>query len=169
LRDRRLILTLLVLVLFLGGATAARAGVHSLALWGGKYDAFEADSSNELGAELRFEPLFSGEAPLRWDLAPAVSVMRTADDATFIHAGFRLDLPLTDRFRLTAQSGAGYYDAGDDKDLGGHLQFRSGLEAAWRLSRRQELGLLLYHLSNAGINSRNPGEESLVLQWAWTF
>lgn len=168
-RDRRLVLILSCFVLLLVSATAARAGVRSFALWGGKYDAFETTNTTEVGAELRFDPWWSGEAPFRWSIVPAVGVMRTADDATFAHLGFRVELPLGDRFVLTPQFGAGYYDAGNDKDLGGHLQFRSGIEAAVRLNRQQRLGLLLYHLSNAGIESHNPGEESLVLQWTWTF
>ena len=53
--------------------------------------------------------------------------------------------------------------------LGGHFHFRSGLEASYRLGRRQRLGLLFYHLSNAGLRELNPGEESLVAQWTLSF
>lgn len=162
-------LALSLAILLPSPSAASSSGIAAVALWGGRFDALETVHSNEIGAELRFVPLAAGESPVSWRLAPAVSVMRTSKDAVFVHAGFRLDLPLTDRFTLTPQFGAGYYDPGDDKVLGGHFHFRSGLEASVRLGRRQRLGLLLYHLSNAGINDRNPGEESLVVQWAVGF
>jgi hypothetical protein len=60
-------------------------------------------------------------------------------------------------------TGAGLYEEGDGKDLGGPVEFRSGLEVAVRAGARWWVGLSYYHLSNAVLYDRNPGEESLVL------
>ena len=46
------------------------------------------------------------------------------------------------------------------------MQFRSGIEAGWRFGKGLRVGLELYHLSNAGLEDLNPGEESLVLTFA---
>jgi hypothetical protein len=67
-------------------------------------------------------------------------------------------------YRLPA---AGYYERGDEKELGGSVQFRSGLELSYRLSPAHSVGAVFYHLSNAGLERPNPGSESLVLFWAW--
>jgi len=169
----RALVTLSVLLvlsaLFPAAATAGPAGISAVALWGGRFDALENGSTNEVGAEVRFIPVGAGDVPVHWSISPALGVMRTSDDATYVHIGFRLDLPITDRFTLTPQFGAGHYHAGHGKVLGGHFHFRSGLEASYRLTERLRMGLLLYHLSNAGIREHNPGEESLVVQWAVSF
>jgi hypothetical protein len=173
LRRIRLPQALSVAVALLAVSTVpARAGVDSLSLWAGSFDVLSSGSSTEIGAELRFDSFAKGERPVRWSLRPAIGVMGTSDDAKYAHAGFRLDLQLSgafDRVILTPQVAAGYYDRGDDKNLGGNLHFRSGIEAAVRLTDRQSLGALFYHLSNAGIDERNPGGESLVLTWSVAF
>lgn len=163
-------LVLLLLSLSLPATAAAGSpGIASAAVWIGRFDAFETVHSNEVGGELRFDPVLSGKGSITWHLAPAAGVMHTSKGAWFVHTGLRLDLPLTARFTLTPQFGAGYYEPGDDKVLGGHFHFRSGLEASLRVTPRNRVGLLLYHLSNAGLNAHNPGEESLVVEWAVSF
>jgi hypothetical protein len=176
-RARSIVPILLAAALFVPvRATAGSAGVAAVALWAGRFDALESDSTSEAGTEVRFVPVADGSISLkegsrsvRWRISPALGVMRTSEDATCIYLSFRLDLPITGRFTLTPQFGAGHYHAGHDKVLGGHFHFRSGIEASYRLGRRQRLGLLLYHLSNAGIRTHNPGEESLAFQWAVSF
>ncbi len=151
-------------------AARAEAGVvDSLAVWRGAFDVVESNWSTELGGELRFASVATGDEPISWTLRPAVGVMRTSEDGLFGHVGLRLDLPLGDWFIVTPQLGAGYYDRGDDKNLGGHFQFRSGIEATLRVTERHSLGVLLYHLSNAGINEVNPGEETLAAVWSVSF
>jgi len=151
-------------------AVPAEAGVvDSLSLWRGAFDVLESNWSTELGGELRFASVATGEAPTRWTLRPAMGVMGTSEDAVYGYAGFRLELPVNDWLTLTPQLGAGYYDRGEDKDLGGHFHFRSGIEATLRVTGRHSVGVLFYHLSNAGIDNLNPGEESLVATWSVSF
>lgn len=168
---RRSLLTPLVLAAALAAAPAspAFAGVDSFGLWAGAFDVLDSGSSTEVGAEVVFGSFAGGDRPVRWALHPAVGVMGTTDDAIYAHAGFRLELPVGERWTVSIQEAAGWYDRGEDKDLGGDFQFRSGIEAAVDLSPRHSLGLLFYHLSNAGIDDRNPGAESLVVTWRLGF
>ncbi len=170
------LLPYLAVALLAAVAAPVRAGVDAVAVWAGSFDVLGSEDSTELGMELRLDPFVRGERPVSWSLSPAAGVMGTSDDALYGHVGFRLELPVPgpwggrrDRVVLTPQVAAGYYDRGDDEKLGGNLQFRSGLEAAVRLTRRHSVGVLFYHLSNAGIDDRNPGVESLVVQWSVTF
>ena len=46
-------------------------------------------------------------------------------------------------------------------DLGHAVQFKSGIELTARVADRYRVGLLFYHLSNAGLSDDNPGVEVL--------
>ncbi len=148
-------------------APAPGPALSEVALWAGRFDAFETEATNEAGLELRYRPFWRGSAPFAWRLEPAWGAMATDEHAAYLWAGFRLELPLGRRWRLVPQSGAGLYRHGDDKDLGGPIEFRSGLELDLRVGAAHDLGLVLYHLSNAVLYEHNPGEESLVLIWTW--
>ncbi len=179
-RTNRLVLALLAAgslgLLAPSGAAAQGSGAAAppkepalteIGVWAGRYDAFEADPSNEVGVELRYRPFWQGTWPVTWRLAPAWGAMTTDRHAAFAYAGFRLEVPLGPHWRLVPQSGAGLYHQGDDKNLGGPVEFRSGIELDLRIGAAQELGLVYYHLSNAVLYDHNPGEESLVLVWTW--
>jgi lipid A 3-O-deacylase len=77
----------------------------------------------------------------------------------------RWDLPLGGTWELTPQFGAGIYSHGRGINLGGAMEFRSGLEISRALGSRRRVGLALFHLSNAGFYAGNPGTEGLVLTY----
>jgi hypothetical protein len=137
----------------------------------GPFDVLENDSTTELGVELRYRPVLRGSSPIPWRIVPAWGALITAEHSAYLYVGTRLELPLGKRlggrWRLVPQSGVGLYRLGDGKDLGGPVEFRSGLELDLRLGAGHDLGLVFYHLSNAVLYDHNPGEESLALQWTW--
>lgn len=141
--------------------------VDGFALSAGAFGVLNGEPSGEGGFELRLRPLWEGTAGLPWVLRPAAGAMATTDGALYGYAGFRFELPAGDRWIFALQSAAGVYDRGDEKDLGGSIQFRSGLEASYRVYLGHRVGALFYHLSNAGLERPNPGSESLVLFWSW--
>jgi len=53
----------------------------------------------------------------------------------------------------------GLYSRGTGVDLGGPIEFRSGIEVAYHLENGMRLGLGWDHRSNLEIYSRNPGVE----------
>ena len=161
----------LAMSLCLTGPVAAEDAVTGFAVSAGVFNVLNADTSAEGGLEIRFRPLWEGGPARRpdaaWIVRPAAGGMVTSEGAVYGYAGFRLEIPLGERWTLVPQTGAGIYDRGDDKNLGGSVQFRSGLELSYALGRENRLGVVFYHLSNAGIERPNPGAESLVLQWSW--
>jgi len=163
------LLTAVSLVALLAAPTAARAAnpVESFALSAGGFNVLNSDSSGEAGFEIRFRPLWIGTADFPWVLRTAAGGMGTTDGALYGYAGFRLEVPVGERWTLTPQTAAGVYDRGDEKELGGSVQFRSGLELSYRVTPGHRVGAVFYHLSNAGLERPNPGSESLVLFWAW--
>jgi hypothetical protein len=68
---------------------------------------------------------------------------------------------------LTPFAGAGAYNKGDGKDLGGTFEIRSSIEAAYEFENRMRIGLEYAHLSNAGINKQNFGEEEIYLTFSF--
>ncbi|MEH6579793.1 MAG: acyloxyacyl hydrolase, partial [Amphritea sp.] len=60
------------------------------------------------------------------------------------------------------------YEKGSSTDLGSDIEFRTGLELAYKLNPNSHLGVGVYHLSNAGLDDRNPGSDSLILSYSFS-
>lgn len=158
----------LLALLALPAAPAAGADlVEGVGLSAGVFNVLNSDHTAEGGFELRLRPLLEGTGRRAWVLRPAAGAMANGDGGVYGYAGFRLEIPLGERWLLVPQTAAGVYDRGDGKELGGSVQFRSGLELSYRLSEAHSLGAVFYHLSNAGLEEPNPGSESLALVWSW--
>lgn len=123
-------------------------------------------SSYEIGAELRFAPRRLPVLP-RFvpDLMPTLGIIASAQGALYAYGGLSLDIPLGERWTFSPGTGVGLLYRSYSKDLGGPLEFRSALELSYRLPNDARIGVCLYHLSNAGFRTPNPGSESLVLTY----
>lgn len=122
----------------------------------------QKDTAVEFGAQYRHDEKL-------WIFQPMAGVMAQTDGATNVYAGISLDIFLGNRFVVRPSFAPGLYFKGGGHDLGHVIEFRSGIELAYRFDNRSRLGLELYHLSNAHIGDKNPGEESLVLQYSVPF
>jgi hypothetical protein len=145
------------------GAAAAQSAYTTgsyLSVGIGAFDVFE-DEFRSTQFELQFRPGLKW-----WLLQPMVGASVTTDGSVFGYGGISLDINLTPYLVVRPSVAAGAYEEGDGKDLGGTLEFRSGVEVAWQFDNRMRLGLELYHRSNAGIYDHNPGEESLMLNFS---
>jgi hypothetical protein len=145
----------------LGPATAVAGSA-------GRSEALKGGNGYEMGWELRFAPRRFRLFP-RWLPAatPDAGFLASSRGIHYAYAGFRFEIPLGRRWMISPGTAAGLYDfgRGRGKRLGSPLQFRTGLELAYRLRTGDRIGLCLYHLSNAGLAHGNPGTESLVLTW----
>lgn len=147
-------------------AAEPAAEVHASA---GRFNVLNRDPLPEAGWEVSFASRRFHWLP-RWvpDPAPTLGGMATSDGALYAYAGFRFGVPLgkTRAWRFTPQWAAGlYYYPPGGRSLGGLVEFRSGVELSRRVANGARVGLLFYHLSNAGFYERNPGSESLVLTY----
>lgn len=156
---------------FVLAAAPLQAGMPEvIAASSGQFDVFNKGRGVEAGWELRFAPRRFPPMPrFLPDVIPMTGAMATSRGTLYVYGGFRLEVPLGKRWVVSPHWAAGVYyrDRSEDgKDLGGAIEFRSGLELSYVLSERSRLGLSLYHLSNAGIYDFNPGSESLVLTYS---
>jgi hypothetical protein len=102
-------------------------------------------------------------APLRFlEFLPLVGVMTNIQGGGYLYAGLNFDFLFFEHLVFAPGFAAGYYWPGQGKNLGYPLEFRSGAELAWQFADFRRLGIHFYHLSNASLGKKNPGEESLV-------
>ncbi|HXQ50269.1 MAG TPA: acyloxyacyl hydrolase [Stellaceae bacterium] len=148
---------------------AAALGMPSLALaddpplvavGAGDIDFDHKEPAAELRAEYRFQQGF-------FFIKPTVGAFGTSRRSVYVYGGLRADLIFFDHYVLMPNAAVGYFDRGNGKDLGSHIEFKTGAEFAWRFDNAARLGLAFDHISNAGITKRNPGTEQLLLMLSW--
>ncbi|MEQ8816633.1 MAG: acyloxyacyl hydrolase [Thalassobaculum sp.] len=159
---RRLLLGLAALLATAVPATAEEPAFISLGA--GYYDLFDDQGAGEARLEYRFS-----EQNKLFFFTPFVGVAATTDAATYGYVGVGIDVFFGKRWVATPNFAVGVYGNGDGKDLGHPVEFRSGLEVAYRFDDYSRLGLSFTHISNAGLDERNPGVESLVVVYSIPF
>lgn len=148
---------LLVLPVILVAASAQAAG--HLVAYGGSQDVLDDKSYAQFGAEYRFADVYKG-------LRPTVGINGTDEGDVYGYGGVHWDIPLADSgFYLTPNFVVGAYHHGDGKDLGGALEFRSGVEGSYEFSNGSRVGVTFNHISNASIYDKNPGAEALLVSY----
>jgi hypothetical protein len=151
----------------LAAPPASATGPAAVVVSAGTFNIFDPDTRAEAGVEADCSPFRLGWLP-GWfpPLSPAAGVMANSKGSAYVYAGLRADMPLGGSlWSLSIQFAPGLYRAGNGFDLGGSVEFRSGIELSRGIGERGRLGLLLFHLSNAGIYTHNPGSESVVLTY----
>ena len=182
----RRLLAAAALALLAALAPRPAAGFEAPAEWAVAGGASNVADDERTGAglvEARWADFHLPLAGRRLAIAPTLGLTANGNGSTYAYLSFRSDVaaalagltgaapppPVEERrWRFTAFTGLGHYRRGDDgRDLGGPLEFRSGLEVARRLGAASWLGLSLDHKSNAGIYDSNRGSEDLVLVFTW--
>lgn len=95
-------------------------------------------------------------------LQPYIGIEGTNRGSVWAGAGLELDAHWGHWF-ISPTIGAGAYDKGSGKNLGGTLEFRTTAEGGWQFDTGVRLGLLFSHTSNANIVDHNPGTEALLV------
>ncbi len=148
------------LAVMASGPAAAQEG-EFLALGLGGFGIAKDGTATEGRVEYRLEEI-------GYNIGPMLGVMFTSDASIYVYGGLFLDLEFGN-WVVMPNLAAGAYFGGNGKDLGHVIEFRSGVEFAYRFSNRSRLGIAFSHISNANIGDSNPGAESLVLTYAIPF
>jgi hypothetical protein len=148
----------------LGNWQLLGAESHYLDLGLGVFDATENRHGSAAG-EARIELRVGQKLGF---VGPAVGLLATTDGGWFGYGGLYADI-VYKNLVITPMLSMGGYEAGDGKDLGGTLEFRSVLGLSWQFANRARLGLQIAHISNADMHDKNPGAEDFLLTFAWPF
>lgn len=124
-------------------------------VYAGRWGLEKSGETSELGFEIQ-RP-FGAKG---FDLVGGLAA--TTDEAVWVYAGASYSWEPRDKWRFRPGFAVSLFEEGDGKDLGGAIEFRSSLETTYRARQNLRLGLLVYHLSNAGFYDLNPGSNSLV-------
>jgi lipid A 3-O-deacylase len=148
----------------LGAAQLLADTASHLDLGAGVYDLIGNSHRNETGtadAEYRFGEKF-------YYIGPALGVIGDARGGGMAYAAIYGDIALGPVV-LTPLGGVGAWWRGghNDENLGGTFEFRVSLEAAYRFTGGGRLGLRFGHISSADIHPVNPGENDLMLTYAF--
>jgi lipid A 3-O-deacylase len=128
-----------------------------LAVAVGPYDFLHQNIQAQLRLEYRFTARFA------WILSPLVGAFATTQGSWYTYGGLRWDAAIAEHVILMPVAAVGYWQRGGGKNLGSHLEFKTGVEVAYRFDNAMRLGIAFDHISNAGASRTNPGVESLLL------
>lgn len=116
---------------------------------------------------------FVGEAELHYGkkfygVGPAFGLIQNARGGGMAFAAFYSDFALGPVVVTPlAGLGAWWHGGSNDEKLGGIFEFRLSLQAAYQFGNGSRLGLRIGHISNADTQRRNPGENDLMLTYAF--
>lgn len=150
------LLTATALTTLLMSAPAMAADQSYITIGAGVFDiVHDEPASTEFRLEYRHENVWKS-------LYPSLGLMANTDGAVYGVFSLNYEFALSDSIYFTPYTGVGIYEENDSKDLGGPIEFRSGVELAYELENDYRLGVNFSHMSNASIYEDNPGQESLV-------
>lgn len=129
--------------------------------YAGYFDVIGTDNSaTQFGLEYR-------ASPIQYSIRPMIGINATTDGAVYAYAGLNWDAELVrNELYLIPSFAAGAYKNGSGKDLGGAIQFRSGIELAYQFPNYQRLGVAFNHISNASLYRKNPGAETAMVTYS---
>ena len=158
-------------LLAISPAAAQDADPDMLSFALGAFDATNIGEDNgfataEGRVELRLGGKLLGVGEVWRGFGPLIGVMANADGAVMGYAGIYADIRLGRNVVLQPSTSVAAYGKGSSKDLGGVLEFNSGVLLAYRFESQSQLGIEVTHISNASVYDDNPGVNSVLVQYA---
>ena len=101
-------------------------------------------------------------------LSPVTGALITADSATYLYTGVEAQYKIGG-MNVTPSFTPGYYNAGNGKDLGDAIEFKSEVQLSLDLPKNSEFGFSYNHLSNASLGTKNPGANSYMFNFLKNF
>jgi lipid A 3-O-deacylase len=118
------------------------------------------DEAAQVGMEYRF-------SPWEYGIRPMIGANITTDGSIYGYGGLDWDIPVVDnQWYIIPNFAAGGYAQGDGKDLGSGIEFRSGIELDYQFPTMQRVGIAFNHISNASIGDKNPGAETVLINYS---
>jgi len=98
-------------------------------------------------------------------IGPMVGLMANTDGGLFGHGAIFADIRPTENLVIWPTAGLGGYRRGNSIDLGGTFQFYLEIFMGYRMAKKHMLGISYQHISNAGVQDRNPAADSIFITY----
>lgn len=133
----------------------------------GAFNVIRNEEKGEIGyADMAFEARAEYQVGKKlYSVGPLFGILVNSDGGLFGYGALYTEWAYGD-WRFTPSFGVGGYDRNGSKELGGVFQFYIHVEAAYEFADRSRLGVRLAHISNAGIQEYNTGEESALVTYS---
>ena len=102
------------------------------------------------------------------NLSPITGGFVTENSAIYVYSGVEWNFDLG-AINFTPSFAPGLYEAGDGKDLGHVLEFKSEVQASFNFSENTSFGMSYNHISNASLGDKNPGANSYEINFLKKF
>ena len=138
-----------------------------LNLYAGHFDFSDTNAASGLGGlqhqnDELFRESFLGK------LSPITGGFLTEKNQVYLYTGAQTEYNLGS-VSITPSFAPGYYNAGDGKDLGHALEFKTEVQMSLNLSETTEFGISYNHISNASLGNKNPGANSYMFNFLKQF
>ena len=163
------ILIVLISFSFLSFANSAdeKSNNTELNFFTGMFDfSDDKQAAGVLGLQHQSDDLF--RKSFLGKLSPITGGFLTENSAFYFYTGAQAEYDLG-LFTITPSFAPGYYNAGDGKDLGSALEFKSEIQMSLNLSDSTEFGMSYNHISNASLGDKNPGANSYMFNFLKQF
>ena len=157
-------LSILLVFLFTASNLIAAEEVNTnenqLNLFVGNFDfSDDKQKAGVFGIEHQNQDLFRNS--FLGKLSPITGGFITEQSAFYVYSGVQAEYEIGP-IKITPSFAPGYYTAGDGKDLGYPLEFKSEVQISLGLSDFTKLGMSYNHISNASLGKKNPGANSYM-------
>ena len=122
--------------------------------------------SNIFGLQHQNDDLFRNSFLGR--LTPITGGWLTDKQSVYLYTGAQAEYNFG-LVTITPSFAPGYYNAGDSKDLGHELEFKSEIQMSLNLSEDTQFGMSYNHISNARLGDKNPGANSYMINFLKQF
>ena len=142
---------------------------NNLSVYTGTFDVIDKegdDKTSLLGVEHKNTDLFRDT--LIGTFTTITGAFITGKNSTYLYTGIEGQYKLGP-VRILPSFSPGYYDAGEGKNLGSSLEFKSELKVGLDLFKGTKLGYSYSHISNNDWGDTNPGTDNQALTFSKKF
>ena len=142
---------------------------QNISIYTGTFDTIDKEGDDQttlVGFEHKNKDLFRDT----WigKFSPTTGAFVTGKSSVYLYTGIEADYNLG-RVSISPSFAPGYYDAGNGKDLGSALEFKSEIKIGVDLFKNSNLGYSYSHISNNDWGDRNPGTDNQSITFSKNF
>ena len=142
---------------------------NNVSFYAGTFDLIDKEGDDQtslLGIEHKNKDLFRNTWVGRF--SPTTGAFVTGKNSIYLYTGIEADYNLGP-INISPSFAPGYYEAGDGKNLGSALEFKSEVKIGVDLFKNSNLGYSYSHISNNDWGDVNPGSDNQSINFSKKF